>query len=298
MRSTKENQLSLPEYLFKRNRIQLFLEEDIGSADITSELVVPRNLLAQAAVYCKGSSEEIVLCGSDEACIAFEICGCSTNKLLREGTILSSDQQVISVRGEARAILKAERTALNLLMRMSGIATECRRWMQLFRKIGVDTKVTATRKTSPGMRVFDKKAVMIGGGYPHRSKLDEMILIKDNHISIVGSASECIRIVRKRTGKSAKIECEVRSEDELISAVLAGADIVMLDNFTVGAAKSALYKLNELGLRNQVQIEISGGINLSNVHGFAVLKPDFISVGRLTHSSKAADFSMDIKTYE
>lgn len=289
-----ENDVHLREYFLRRNRIQQYLDEDIGRGDITSELVVPNNLWSEASVWCKVSTDGVVLCGMEEACIALELCGCPTRKLVPDGTILNDDQKVISITGNARALLKAERTALNLLMRMSGIATESRRCMEVLRRLGIDALVTATRKTSPGMRVFDKKAVMTGGGYPHRMRLDDMILIKDNHIALVGTASDCIRNARKHAGTNTKIECEVRSTDELVSAVLAGADIVMLDNFSVENAKNALSRLQELGLRNRIQVEISGRINASNIRDYALLKPDLLSIGYLTHSPRAIDFSLDV----
>ena len=228
--------------------------------------------------------------------MSWKSAGCHTTRLLEDGGIVTGNQPVIAVEGNARAILKAERTALNLLMRMSGIATESRKYDVLLRKIGVNTVITATRKTSPGMRLLDKKAIAIGGGNPHRIGLYDKILIKDNHIAMVGNASDCVRRARKQVGKNHVIECEVRSEDELISVVLAGADIVMLDNFSLDGAKEALSKLRDLGLRNRVLVEISGGINESNFHNFAQLNPDFISVGSLTHSTKAVDFSMTVKS--
>jgi nicotinate-nucleotide pyrophosphorylase (carboxylating) len=294
--SGTENVVPLCEYLIRRNRILSYLEEDLGSGDITSEAVIPADLYAEAEVWCKGTSESIVICGLEEACIVLEICGCHTTRLLEDGGIVTGNQPVIAVEGNARAILKAERTALNLLMRMSGIATESRKYDVLLRKIGVNTVITATRKTSPGMRLLDKKAIAIGGGNPHRIGLYDKILIKDNHIAMVGNASDCVRRARKQVGKNHVIECEVRSEDELISVVLAGADIVMLDNFSLDGAKEALSKLRDLGLRNRVLVEISGGINESNFHNFAQLNPDFISVGSLTHSTKAVDFSMTVKS--
>ncbi len=294
--SGTENVVPLCEYLIRRNRILSYLEEDLGSGDITSEAVIPADLYAEAEVWCKGTSESIVICGLEEACIVLEICGCHTTRLLEDGGIVTGNQPVIAVEGNARAILKAERTALNLLMRMSGIATESRKYDVLLRKIGVNTVITATRKTSPGMRLLDKKAIAIGGGNPHRTGLYDKILIKDNHIAMIGNASDCVRRARKQVGKNHVIECEVRSEDELISVVLAGADIVMLDNFSLDGAKEALSKLRDLGLRNRVLVEISGGINESNFHNFAQLNPDFISVGSLTHSTKAVDFSMTVKS--
>ncbi|MGH9994558.1 MAG: carboxylating nicotinate-nucleotide diphosphorylase [Nitrososphaeraceae archaeon] len=290
-----KNVVSLFEYLYRQNRISSYLEEDFGSGDITSEVLVPRDFNAEAEVWCKETTGSVVICGLEEACMALEICGCSTKKLVEDGSIVTNNQQVLAVKGDARAILKAERTALNMLMRMSGVATESRKYCVLLKKLGVDTQITATRKTSPGMRIFDKKAVMIGGGYPHRMGLHDMILIKDNHIEIVGDASDCVNKARRQVGKKREIECEVRSEDELISVVLAGADIVMLDNFSVENARHAMFKLRELGLSNHVKVEISGGINESNFQDFAQLNPDFLSVGSMTHSTKAVDFSMIVK---
>ena len=292
-----ENVVSLSEYLIRRNRILSYLEEDLGSGDITSEVVIPSDLHAEAEVWCKGTSESVVICGVEEACIALEICGCHTSKLVEDGAIVTGNQQVIAVKGNAREILKAERTALNLLMRMSGVATESRKFDVLLRKLGVNTLITATRKTSPGMRVFDKKAIATGGGHPHRMGLYDKVLIKDNHIAIVGNASDCVSMARKQVGKNQEIECEVRSEDELISVVLAGADIVMLDNFSAENAKAAMSNLRDMGLRNRVLVEISGGINESNFQDFAQLNPDFISVGSITHSARAVDFSMTIQSY-
>jgi nicotinate-nucleotide pyrophosphorylase (carboxylating) len=290
-----KNVVSLFEYLYRQNRISSYLEEDFGSGDITSEVLVPRDFNAEAEVWCKETTGSVVICGLEEACMALEICGCSTKKLVEDGSVVTNNQQVLAVKGDARAILKAERTALNMLMRMSGVATESRKYCVLLKKLGVDTQITATRKTSPGMRIFDKKAVMIGGGYPHRMGLHDMILIKDNHIEIVGDASDCVNKARRQVGKKREIECEVRSEDELISVVLAGADIVMLDNFSVENARHAMFKLRELGLSNHVKVEISGGINESNFQDFAQLNPDFLSVGSMTHSTKAVDFSMIVK---
>jgi nicotinate-nucleotide pyrophosphorylase (carboxylating) len=291
-----ENVLSLFEYLTLRNHILSYLEEDIGSGDITSEAIIPADFCAEAEVWCKAITESVVICGVEEACIAFEICGCHTNKLVEDGAIVTSNQQVIAVKGNARAILKAERTALNLLMRMSGVASESRKYDVLLKKLGLDTLITGTRKTSPGMRMFDKKAIAIGGGYPHRIGLYDNILIKDNHIAIVGNATDCVYKAMKQVGKNQVIECEVRSEDELISVVLAGADIVMLDNFSVDNAKAAMSKLRDLGLRNRVLVEISGGINESNFQDYAQLNSDFISVGSMTHSTKAVDFSVIVKS--
>lgn len=288
--------LSLSEYLYRQNLILSYLEEDVGFCDITSEALIPIDISANAEVWCKCSAENIVICGLEEACMALELCGCYPRKLVDDGAIATGAQQVIRVQGNARSILKAERTALNLLMRMSGVATETRKYSLHLRKLGVNTLVTGTRKTSPGMRAFDKKAIAIGGGYTHRMGLYDKVLIKDNHVAILGNATECVNMARKRFGGDKEIECEVRTVEELISVVLAGVDIVMLDNFSVDSAKAAISKLQELGLRNRVLVEISGGINESNFQDFARLDPDFISIGSITHSTRAVDFSLAVKT--
>ena len=288
--------MSLSEYLYRRNLILSYLEEDVGFGDITSEALIPVYTSANAEVWCKGSAENVVICGLEEACMALELCGCYARKLVDDGAIATGMQQVISVKGDAKAILKAERTALNLLMRMSGVATESRKYSLHLRKLGVNTLATGTRKTSPGMRTFDKKAIAIGGGYTHRMGLYDKVLIKDNHVAILGNATECVNIARKRFGRNKEIECEVRTVEELISVVLAGVDIVMLDNFSVDSAKAAISKLRELDLRNRVLVEISGGVNESNFQDFARLDPDFISIGSMTHSTRAVDFSLTVKT--
>jgi nicotinate-nucleotide pyrophosphorylase (carboxylating) len=195
------------------------------------------------------------------------------------------------VKGKAKSILKAERTALNLIMRMSGIATETRR----LGKKSKGVTILATRKTAPGLRYFDKKAVIAGGGGAHRMRLDEMVLIKDNHLAIAGSPALCIRKARDGAGAGIRIECEAKNTAEAVEAARAGADVVMLDNFTPASALRTIKTLSRLGLRNKCKIEISGGVNGKNIQRYAMSKPDFISLGYITHSAKAIDFSLELK---
>jgi nicotinate-nucleotide pyrophosphorylase (carboxylating) len=271
-----------------RKTLLSFLEEDVGTGDITSNSIMPADLIARAEIVCK--TDNAIVCGLEEVSIVFELCGCSTMALVRDGIKLKKGRRVMTISGNARSILKAERVALNLLMRMSGIATETRMLVDAARPI----KVAATRKTAPGLRYFDKKAVVIGGGLAHRMSLDDMVLIKDNHIVLAGSPKDCIRSVREKMGTAIKIECEVKSIEEAVEAINSGADIVMLDNFAPVQATKAIRKIAKLGLRRKAMIEISGGVNYKNIKQYARAKPDYISIGYITHSPKAMDFSLEI----
>jgi nicotinate-nucleotide pyrophosphorylase (carboxylating) len=271
-----------------RESLASFLDEDIGTGDITSETTVPENLRAVGKILCK--SRNSIVCGLEEAEIIFDICGCDAKALVSDGQRVDKGKTVMKITGNARAILKAERTALNMLMRMSGIATETYSLGQLAKGV----VVLATRKTAPGLRYFDKRAVTTGGGGAHRMRLDDMILIKDNHLAVAGSASDCVRKARLRSGRSLKVECEVKNADEAIEAISAGADIIMLDNFTPARASSTIAKISKKGLRKKCKIEISGGVNYQNIRKYARCKPDFISLGYITHSPRAVDFSLEI----
>jgi nicotinate-nucleotide pyrophosphorylase (carboxylating) len=175
-------------------------------------------------------------------------------------------------------------------MRMSGIATETRSFAD---KAG-PVKIAATRKTAPGLRHFDKKAVVAGGGRAHRMRLDDMVLIKDNHLVLAGSPEECIRMAKEKVGSAIKVECEARNQKEAIAALKAGADIVMLDNFTPAQAAKTIREISKMGLRKKALIEISGGVNHKNIRQYARARPDYISMGYITHSPRAVDFSLEI----
>jgi nicotinate-nucleotide pyrophosphorylase (carboxylating) len=270
-----------------RQALESFLQEDIGSGDVTSDSIIPPSIAAKAEIVCK-SGEPAIICGLEEAGIVFDICGCSTKILAKDGAKVKKGQVVMKIAGDARAILKAERTALNLIMRMSGIATETKKLADAAGRV----TVLATRKTAPGLRHFDKKAVVMGGGGAHRMRLDDMVLIKDNHLALAGSPEECVRAARAKT--SIKIECEVQNRDQAVAAIKAGADTVMLDNFTPSQAAATIKHLEKIGLRKKAKIEISGGVNEKNIRQYAKAKPDFISLGYITHSAKAVDFSLEI----
>jgi nicotinate-nucleotide pyrophosphorylase (carboxylating) len=156
--------------------------------------------------------------------------------------------------------------------------------------------VSSTRKTSPGLRYFDKKSVVLGGGISHRYRLDQLILIKDNHISIVGSVDKAIQLARSRYGFNRKVECEVSDYNGIIDAIDSGADIVMLDNFSPELVHASIEKIKNSGLRDKIVVEVSGGITLDNIYEYASAKPDVISVGALTHSFQSVDYSLEITT--
>jgi nicotinate-nucleotide pyrophosphorylase (carboxylating) len=278
-------------YLDRRKSILSFLQEDIGTGDITSASVLPQHRAVLATVLCTGSNESIT-CGLEEAQTVFDICGCSTELVMRDGSLVRKGDVVMKVRGEARSVLKAERTALNLVMRMSGIATNTRAFVTLVQQSDPEVKIAGTRKTAPGLRYFDKKAITVGGGYSHRMRLDDMVLIKDNHLEVAESIERTIQVAKDKVGASVKIECEVKNTKEAIRAANAGVDVIMLDNFSPSEAESAVRAIRELG--TPVEIELSGGINLGNVIDYVKAKPNIISIGYLTHSSAAIDYSLAI----
>ena len=289
----REGSPSFRNYFDERKTLLNFLREDIGRGDITSNSVLKPNLLASSTILCK-DSEQAVVAGLREVGIVFDLCKCSCTALVDEGSMVSRGNEVMRIKGRARDILKAERTALNLLMRMSGIATETKKFVEVVKKISKDIEIAGTRKTAPGLRSFDKKAIKIGGGRTHRNSLDEMVLIKDNHLVLTGSIGESISSAKKLVGNNIKVECEVTDLQSAIEAINFGADIIMLDNFSPQEVENATRVLKELGLRQKCLLEISGGISLANVSQFAKSNPDIISVGSLTHSVKSVDFSLEV----
>jgi nicotinate-nucleotide pyrophosphorylase (carboxylating) len=195
--------------------------------------------------------------------------------------------------GDAQAILSVERTMLNMLSRMSGIATKTRNLTEKLKKAKVTARIAATRKSAPGLLYFDKKAVALGGGDPHRLHLDDMVLIKDNHLAIVGGVEEAVKKAKAHSSFTKKIEVEVTTIQDALKAAKAGADVVMLDNFSPKQAKEAGEKLQKAGFAS-VLLEVSGGITSENLLEYASAQVDVISLGELTHSAKALDISLEI----
>ena len=274
-----------------QEKVREALAEDVGFGDLTSQLVVPERAWAVAEVVAK---EEGVLAGVEEACLVFELLGCQILEARPDGSRIRPGEVVLRVEGPARALLAAERTALNFLMRMSGIATATARMVKLAQAVSPRVRIAATRKTAPGLRYFDKKAVELGGGDTHRLRLDDCVLIKDNHIAIVGSVAEAVRRAREAISFTKKVEVEVSSPEEALEAARAGADIIMLDNFTIEQVREAIKLLEEAGLRDRVIVEASGHTGPENVAEYAAAGVDVISSGYLTHSARALDFSMNM----
>jgi nicotinate-nucleotide pyrophosphorylase (carboxylating) len=284
---------NLQVFLDIRESLRNFLREDIGYGDITSNSVIQQNISAKAEIICK-SKKAAIVCGLEEASIVFDICNCETQTLAKDGSWVEKGDVVMNIVGKVHSILKAERTALNLIMRMSGIANETRTFIEAIRGYNSSIRIACTRKTSPGLRFFDKKAVATGGGDTHRMRLDDMVLIKDNHLLLTSSVEKSIRLAKKNVGSSVKIECEVRNLNEVIAAINAGAEIIMLDNFSPQEVIKTMKKITKMGIRNKAKIEVSGGVNLQNLRYYAKAKPDIISIGYITHSPKAIDFSLEI----
>ncbi len=292
----------------QRTTLANFLIEDLGTGDITSNLLIPKESTSSGTIVCKNEEKNTTTggrrrmsntttttaSGLAEAKIIFEICGCKATQLVEDGSVISKGTKVMSVNGSTRGILKAERTALNLIMRMSGISTRTRQFIEKLDNLSEVVHIASTRKTAPGLRCFDKKAVVLGGGISHRTRLDQLILIKDNHIAVVGSVKKAIELAKSGYESKRKVECEVIDFDGLVEAIKSGADIVMLDNFTPDEVKYSLEKIKESGLRDKAIIEISGGITYDNIYAYAVSRPDVISIGSLTHSVKAIDYSLEI----
>jgi len=272
-------------------KLMSFLREDVGMGDITTEAIVPAETMIRAQIIVK---EPAVIAGLYESSLLFEMIGVSFKSRVEDGAEVSAGTILAEIEGRGRAVLSAERTVLNILMRMSGIATATRRLVKMIQEAGLDVKIAATRKTAPGLRFFDKKAVLIGGGDPHRFRLDDAFLIKDNHIRIARSIEEAIRRARLAASFSKKIEIEVQTGEEALKAAKSGVDIIMLDNMTLEEAEQTIRTLEAAGLRDKVVIEISGGITEKNLLDYARLKPDVISLGSLTHSVKAIDISLEV----
>ncbi len=280
----------LPENMLAE-KFRRFLEEDVGQGDITTLLTVPQGIVAEAEVIVK---EEGVVAGLEEVSTFLKNLGFETDTSVSDGSEVEEDTVIMRIVGDARTMLSTERTILNLLTRMSGIATKTRRIIEKIKDAGYETKTACTRKVAPGLLYFDKKAVTLGGGDTHRLHLDDLVLIKDNHLVIIGDVGEAVKRARNAVSFSKKIEVEVSSEKDALEAVEAGADVVMLDNFSPQKIKYVISLLEEKGLRENVLIEASGGINEENVLEYAATGVDIFSLGEITDSVKALDISLDV----
>jgi len=263
-----------------------FISEDIQGGDITSVLLPKKKIKAKII-----SRQEGVLAGVKFAGDIFRLKGCNVKIIKKDGAKLKSNQIILQISGNAGTVLSCERTALNLLSRMSGIATQTNFLVSKIRKINKKTKLYSTRKTAPGLRFFDKEAIMIGGGHKHRMSLNDMVMIKDNHLLVTNSMEGIIKNARKR---HKHVEVEVENQRDAILAVNSGATIAMLDNFSPVQIKKTITELQKKKLRNKVKLEASGGINSKNIAAYAKTGVDMISVGSITNSVKGLDISLEV----
>ncbi|MDD1717350.1 MAG: carboxylating nicotinate-nucleotide diphosphorylase [Methanoregulaceae archaeon] len=264
------------------------LYEDSPYGDFTTEAIIDKG-------ECEGriiANESGILAGLEEARFLFSSHGVAMDTSFDDGDEIFQRSKLCSLSGDAHGMLLVERTALNIIGRMSGIATRTHEFVEVVRKVSPTCRIAATRKTSPGSRVLDKRAVEIGGGETHRYGLSDGVLIKDNHLVLV-SLEEAIRRA-KGCSVYRKVEVEVGSPDEAMRAARLGADIIMCDNMDPIHVSETTGWLSAAGLREKVIIEVSGGVNIQNIKDFASLDVDVISIGMLTHTVKNFDCSLEI----
>jgi nicotinate-nucleotide pyrophosphorylase (carboxylating) len=269
-----------------RRIVRLAVEEDVGGRDATTEATVDAEARATGVFVAK---QPLLIAGLDVALEVFRVVDpeIAWETRAREGDRFEAGNAIASVTGSARGILTGERVALNFLQRMSGIATITRRFVDAV--AGTKAQIRDTRKTTPGLRLLEKRAVSVGGGSPHRSGLDSAILVKDNHVLMAGSVGEATRRAVAAAG-DLHVEIEVDRPDQIEEALAAGAQTILLDNFTPEQVAAAVKRI-----AGRVPVEVSGGIRLENVRAYAEAGPDFIAVGALTHSAPAVDISLDIE---
>jgi nicotinate-nucleotide pyrophosphorylase (carboxylating) len=266
-----------------------FIREDAPFGDATSAAIIP-DITCMAQVRAKAAG---IAAGLEEAQALFDHFGATVRLHAADGCPVGPGDLLMEIEGPAAGILLVERTALNIIGRMSGIATKTRRMVEKVAAINPSVRVACTRKTAPGCRLLDKKAVMLGGGDPHRITLSDQILIKDNHLALVPLA-EAVRRAR-RTSIYKIVEVEVEKPSDALTAARAGADIILLDNMDPAAVTTAVELIDDHGLRERVTIEVSGGIDEAMLSRYAGLDVDVISMGALTHSVANLDVSLSIQ---
>ena len=268
-----------------REVVRRALAEDLGWGDVTTEAVVPGELRAKGVIVCKCTC---VIAGLDVAAEAFQQLdpGCVFDRKVNDGDRCQSGGVVAELNGQAAAMLTAERTALNFLQRLSGIATLTRRFVDAS---GGTITILDTRKTTPTLRALEKYAVRAGSGTNHRGGLDDGILIKDNHIRLAGGVKEAVRRMKDADAEM-PIEIEAQSLDQVDEAIAAGADIILVDNMPIDRIRDAVSRI-----RGRAKIELSGGVTLERLPELAKTGADYVSVGALTHSAAAADLSFELE---
>ncbi|MFA4848590.1 MAG: carboxylating nicotinate-nucleotide diphosphorylase [Methanoregula sp.] len=265
-----------------------FIDEDSPSGDVTSEAVIP-DMRCHAEISAEQAG---IIAGLCEATMLFSHYDVTVEQFAQDGQIVKAGDKLLSLTGDAKKILLVERTVLNIIGRMSGIATQTREMVRTLAAINGHCRIAATRKTCPGFRALDKKAVQLGGGEPHRGSLSDGILIKDNHLALV-SLKKAINAAKKITLYK-KIEVEVETPADALLAASAGADIILLDNMNPDQVKTTLDELRKKDLRDRVIIELSGGIEPNTLREFADLDVDVISMGALTHTVRNFSVKLEI----
>lgn len=266
-----------------------YIEEDAPSGDVTSEAVIP-DISCSANIRAE---QDGIIAGLEEAAALFEYFHVTTTCRIRDGERVRAGDVVLALSGSAQKILLVERTALNIIGRMSGIATQTRKMADQIASVSQSCKIAGTRKTAPGCRILDKKAVLLGGGDPHRTSLSDGILIKDNHLVLVPLETA----IRKARAVSAYriVEVEVETPEEAQKAAQAGADIILLDNMSPAQIRIAIDLLKTSGLRDRVVLEASGGVDEDTLLSYATCGVDTISMGALTHTVKNFSVTLEIQ---
>ena len=270
---------------FVRKKLLEFLEEDVGHQDITTDSLDTDRYI-EAYMIAK---EEGVLAGIEFAKDVYNLVGdCKLENFVKDGASIKKGDILAIVYGSGKSILKAERLSLNIVQRLSGIATLTNKYVEKIKDTGV--RLLDTRKTTPGFRAFEKYAVKVGGGDNHRFALYDMVMIKDNHIALAGSITEAVNQIKKKVSPMVKIEVEVSSFEQLEEALKNPVDVIMLDNMSAEDVKKAVKLIDKSKL-----IEVSGNITIENIRDYALAGPDFISTGAVIHSAKWLDISLKFK---
>ena len=275
--------------LIIQKKLKEFIEEDCNFADVSSS-VIPENAETTAKIIAKSAG---YISGLKEIEIIFDILNVSTVFKKEEGEAFKEGDLITELQGKTRNILLGERVGLNLLTHMSAITSTTKKFVEIIKNMGKNVKIACTRKTTPGLRIFEKKAVELGGGDPHRFSLDE-VLLKDTHLRFYkGDIEKLLGDIKKKVSFTKKIEIEIEEVGDVLTAAKNGADIIMLDNFTPDQVEDAIDLLKQNNLREHVIVEVSGGINPENIVDYLLSDPDVISSGQITQfPSEQMDFSL------
>ena len=270
---------------FIKDQLNLFIKEDLGHYDLTSAILIDKSTTGNFSINAR---EDLILAGIDTAVHIFKKCepNCKIELFYKDADLLTAGSIIATIAGPARNILTAERTALNLLQHMSGIANQTAKYVELIK--GTNAKLLDTRKTTPGLRILEKHAVFCGGGRNHRLGLDNGVMVKDNHIAVCGGLKEAVKKAKEKVPVLVKIEVECDRLEQVEEALDAGADMLLLDNMDLSTLKEAVKIVN-----HKIPLEASGGVSLNTIADIALTGVDFISVGRITQSSPCVDIGLD-----